>query len=71
MNLYKLRQCMQVYIFNYTTIGVSDVDELRKRAERIFINSTYMKNVERSRKNWLDLSVKEVLRKDLEFIYRI
>lgn len=71
VDMEKLRQCMQVYIFNDTTISVSNVDELRKRAKRIFTNSTYIKNVERSRKNWLDLSVKEVLKKDLEFIYRI
>ena len=29
------------------------------------------KQVERSKKNWLDLSVEEVLKKDLEFLSRI
>lgn len=39
--------------------------------ERVFTNSTYKKQVERSRKNWLDMSVEEVLKKDLEFVQGI
>lgn len=58
----KLRQCIQTYIFKDTTIDVSDMEELRKRAKRIFTSTTYKKQVERSRKNWLDLSVDEVLK---------
>ena len=67
----KLRHCIKTYIFNDSTISVSDMEEIRKRAERVFKNSTYKKQVERSKKNWLDLSVDEVLKKDLEFIYKI
>ena len=44
---------------------------MKKRAERIFTNSTYKKQAERSGKNWLDLSVGEVLKKDLEFLDKI
>ena len=54
-----------------TTIDVNDADEIRKRAERIFNSSIYRKQVERSKKNWLDLSVEEVLNKDLELIYKL
>lgn len=67
----RLRFCIQKYIYEDTTIGVNDTEEIRKRAERIFTSSTYKKQVERSKKNWLDLSVDEVLKKDLEFFYRI
>ncbi len=67
----KLRFCIQKYIYADTTIDVNDADEIRRRAERIFFSSTYKKQVERSKKNWLDLSVDEVRKKDLEFLYRI
>lgn len=66
-----LRTCIQKYIFMDKTIDVSDVGEIKKRAERIFSSSTYKNQVERSKKNWLDLSVDEVLKKDLEFIREI
>lgn len=42
-----------------TTIDVNDAAEIRKRAERIFTTSTYKKQVERSKKNWLDLLMEE------------
>ena len=58
-------------IYADTTIDVNDADEIRRRAERIFTSSTYKKQVERSKKNWLDLSVDEVLKKDLAFLYKI
>lgn len=67
----KLRYCIQKYIFNDPTISVSDTEEIRKRAERVFKSSTYKKQVERSKKNWLDLSVEEVLKKNMDFIYKI
>ena len=67
----KLRFCIQKYIYVDTTIEVNDSDEIRRRAERIFNSSTYKKQAERSKKNWLDLSVEEVLKKDLEFLSRI
>jgi len=67
----KLRFCIQKNIYADTTIDVNDADEIRRRAERIFNSSTYKKQVERSKKNWLDLSVEEVLKKDLEFLSRI
>ncbi len=71
VDLQKLRFCIQKYIYADTTIDVNDVGEIRKRAERIFTSSTYKKRVEESKKNWLDLSVEEVLEKDLEFLYKI
>ena len=67
----KLRFCIQKYIYADTTIDVYDADEIRRRSERIFTSSAYKKQMERSKKNWLDLSVNEVLKKDLEFLYRI
>lgn len=67
----KLQQCIEKYILSDPTLGVTTVDDIKRRAERVFTNSTYKKQVERSGKNWLDLSVEEVLKKDLEFIQGI
>lgn len=52
----KLRFCIQKYIYADTTIDVNDAAEIRKRAERIFTSDTYKKQVERSKKNWLDMA---------------
>ena len=71
VDMQKLTFCIQKYIYTDTTIEVNDADEIKKRAERIFTSSTYKKRVERSKKNWLDLSVEEVLKKDLDFLYKI
>lgn len=51
--------------------AVSDFLEIRKRADRVLTSSTYKKQLERSRKNWLDLSVEEVMDKNRKFIYSI
>lgn len=66
-----LRKCVQKYIFEDETISVRDTGEIRKRAARIFTSNTYKRQVERSKKNWLDLSVDEVMKKNLEFISKI
>lgn len=71
VDIEKLRFCIQKYIYADATIDVNDATEIRKRAKSIFNNSTYKKRVERSQKNWLDLPVDEVLKKDLEFLYKI
>lgn len=67
----QLQQCIEKYILSDETLGVTTLDEVKKRAERLFTNSTYKKKVEQSRKNWLDMSVEEVIQKDLEFIQGI
>ncbi len=64
----RLKQCIEKYILSDVTLGVTTVDEIKKRADRIFTNSTYKKQVERSKKNWLDISVEEVLKRNLKFI---
>ena len=71
VDMEKLRYCIQTYIFADSTIAVSDFLEIRKRADRVLTSSTYKKQLERSRKNWLDLSVEEVMNKNRKFIYSI
>ena len=71
VDMKQLHQCIEKYIFSDTTLEVTNVDDIKQRAERIFTDSTYKKQVERSKKNWLDLSVEDVLQKDLQFIQGI
>lgn len=71
VDMEQLRYCIQKYIFDDPTISVFDYPEMQKRAERILKNNTYKMQIERSRKNWLDLSVDEVMEKNLAFINSI
>lgn len=71
VDMEQLQYCIQKYILSDETLGVSDVEEIKNRAERIFTNKAYKKQVDRSRKNWLDMSVDDVLAKDLEFVRKI
>ena len=71
VDMEKLRYCIQTYIFADSTIAVSDFSEIQKRADRVLTSNTYKKHLERSRKNWLDLSVEEVMDKNRKFIYSI
>ena len=71
INLDKLRQCIKKYIFEDATLNIHNYDEIHKRAEKVFSNRTFRKQIERSRKNWLDLSLEDVMIKNLEFINKI
>lgn len=71
VDMEKIRRCIQKYIYSDITIDVNDSDQIKKRAERIFYSSTYKKKLERSNKNWLDLSVDDVLKKNLDFILKL
>jgi hypothetical protein len=44
------------------------MDDVVKRVERVFSNKAYVDSVSKSGKNWLDMPVEAVLKKDLEFI---
>lgn len=64
----KLRACIKRYIFEDTTLDVNTKTDIVSRMERILSNKLFISNIKTSKKNWLDLSLKEVLQKDLEFI---
>lgn len=50
------------------TIGVNTKADIVLRMERILTNKMFISNIKTSKKNWLDLNLEEVLKKDLEFI---
>jgi hypothetical protein len=65
----QLRDCIDKYIFSDETLrNVATMDDVVKRVERVFSNKAYVDSVSKSGKNWLDMPVEAVLKKDLEFI---
>lgn len=71
VDMEKLRCCIETYIFHDSTLNIEDFEGMRSRLEWILNNSTYKKQVGRSKKNWLDLSLDDVIKKNLEFIYKL
>ena len=65
----QLRDCIDKYIISDETLrNVATMDDVVKRVERVFGNKAYVDSVSKSGKNWLDMPVEAVLKKDLEFI---
>lgn len=62
----KLKLCIKRYIFEDKTLVANTKADIVSRMERI--NKMFIRNIKTSKKNWLDLSLEEVLKKDLEFI---
>ena len=65
----QLKNCIQKYILDDPTLrNISNIADVINRVERVFINDNYLKELRRSNKNWLDISIEEVLEKDLELL---
>lgn len=64
----KLKLCIKRYIFEDKTLVANTKADIVSRMERILTNKMFIRNIKTSKKNWLDLSLEEVLKKDLEFI---
>lgn len=71
VDMQQLERCIEKYIYADSTINVSKAVDIQKRMERIFKSDTYKKQVERSRKNWLNMTVDEVFEKVRKFIQTI
>lgn len=64
----RLLQYIQKYIYEDASLPVNDMNEIIKRVERVFKDSAFIKEVNRSKKNWMDISVEEALERDIEFV---
>ena len=64
----KLKLCIERYIFEDTTLDINTKDDIVSRIEKILTNKLFISHIKTSKKNWLDLSLEEVLQMDLEFI---
>ena len=69
VNKDQLRDCIYKYIISDETLrNVTSMTDVVKRVERVFSNKTSIAAISESGKNWLDMPVEMVLKKDLEFI---
>jgi hypothetical protein len=64
----KLLKYMQRYIFDDTSLPVHNVQEISNRIERVFTDTSFIRGIRTSRKNWMDISIEEALEKDIAFI---
>lgn len=64
----KLRKYIQRYIYEDSSLPVEDMNEIIRRVERGFKNSGFIKEINKSKKNWMDISTEEALEKDIEFV---
>lgn len=64
----RLLQYIQKYIYEDVSLPVNDMNEIIKRVERVFKDSAFIKEVNRSKKNWMDISAEEALERDIEFV---
>lgn len=51
------------YIYEDSTLDVNNKEELIERIKRTFSNDGFIKNIEKSDKNWLELDIGIVTRK--------
>lgn len=59
--------CMDRYIFADNTLKVFSLQDVIKRLEWISQDTSFMKAIEKSKKNWLGLSVGKVLEENLNY----
>ena len=67
----QLSDCIKKYIFADPSLHVYSTNDITTRIERMFNNPGYLAELKKSGKNWLDISDKEAMEKDLEFIRNI
>ena len=68
VNKNKLLQYIQRYIYDDTFLPVNAIDELIKRIEKVFSDSLFIKEMTKSKKNWMDITNEEVLKRNIEFV---
>lgn len=64
----KLLKCFEIYIYNDEGMKENTIEDVVVRVQRTFSDKRYIKNLETSKKNWLDISTKSALKNILEFL---
>ena len=68
----QLKVCIREFIFEDDTLrNVSTMNDVVSRIEKMFANPGYLRELRRSGKNWLDITIDEALEKDLAFFRSI
>lgn len=64
----KLLKCFEIYIYNDEGMKENTIEDVVVRVQRTFSDKRYIKNLETSKKNWLDISTKSALKNIVEFL---
>lgn len=64
----KLSECLEVYIYEDKGMKENTIEDVIARVQKTFSNKQYIRNLETSKKNWLDISKEEVLNEILAFL---
>lgn len=67
VDLEKMKYCISKYIYEDATLAVNNSDDIISRLETVFSDESYIREVNRSRKNWIGVDVERVLDEDLKF----
>ena len=64
----KLKHCFKYYIYDDGGMKENNINDIIQRVERTFKDKTYLSNLKKSKKNWLNQDVSTVISKILEFL---
>lgn len=64
----KLKLCFKYYIYDDSGMRENNITDIIRRVERTFKDKTYLSNLKKSKKNWLNQDVSTVISKILEFL---
>lgn len=67
----KLYKCVKKYIYDDISLEVNDSEDIIKRIKKVFSNERYKNQVERSKKNWLEISIDDVFKKNIHFFENV
>lgn len=71
VNLEKLDECFKTLIYDDDGMRENNIEEIIKRVKNTFSNRTYIRNLNTSKKNWLDVEQNVVLERIIEFLNRM
>ena len=67
----KLLSALDVYVFNDNTMREKKITDIVRRLKFIFNDRTYINNLDKSDKRWLDKPIEEITKELLEFVNKL
>ena len=71
VNVEKLKQCIQRFIYEDDTLPVKSSADIGKRMTAVLTNERFIQSVKKSKKNWTDTETEKVLKRGLDFIHTL
>lgn len=71
VNVEKLKQCIQRFIYEDDTLPVKSSADIGKRMTAVLTNERFIQSVKKSKKNWTDAETEKVLKRCLDFIHTL